>query len=396
MKRFAAVLLSVALAATIPARGIDGLQVGMQAPGFSLSSLEGRSVSLGDFKESKLVVLIFFATWNERSGELLERMERVYEERKDEGLSIIGINVESLRISPEEEAAVGRMIREQSLTFPVLVDRGLEAFRAYGVVAVPSTVLVGDEGTIVGELSGYPLAMRESFFDLIEATLTGKPRPPASAKTAPLPNPRAVRYFNLARALAARGSVDMADADLRKSIEIDPAFVLPKILLGQLLKERALTDERVAFQGKTYTTAFFSTEEKKRDLTDAGALFRQALEVEPGNAVAMTELGSLRAVQGGVDEAQKLFRQALAADPSYTPAHSGLGALLLRKGNLREGHDELEAATRLNPLDFRIYLTFARAYEERGMDGEALDLYRKSLELLWSSRKELFPFSFGR
>lgn len=376
--------------------GLEGLQVGMKAPGFSLRDLEGDKVSLSDFRESKLIVVTFFATWSDNSVELLERLGKLYQQYADKGLVILGINVESQRIPPDEVAAVKRMTQDLGLNFPILVDRGLETFRSYGVVAVPSTIVADPSGTILTELSGYPLALREDLFDLIKVAMTGKKRLEKAQKSGYQPQPRAVRYFNLARALVARGSVDMADANLKKSIESDARFVLPLVLLGQLLTERALTDEAVEFQGRTYTTAFFSDKERQQFLTDATGLFQKALQLDPENVTAMTGLGNIFALKQQQAEAKKLWQKALQINPSYTPAHYQLGAMQLLQGNVQAGRQAFEAAKKLNPLDYHVYLTFARAYEQKGMQKDALELYKKSLEILWSSRKELFPLSFAR
>ncbi|MFQ5872250.1 MAG: redoxin domain-containing protein [Dehalococcoidia bacterium] len=390
------VFFLIVLVASGAAWGLDGLQIGMKAPGFSLRDLDGVRVNLSDFKESKLIVVAFFATWSDSSAELLERLGKLSQQYATKGLAVLGVNVESQRIPPEEEAAVKRMTRDLGLDFPILVDRGLETFRSYGVVAVPSTIVADPSGTIIGELSGYPIALREALFDLIEATITGKKRPQKVKKAGYQPQPRAVRYFNLARALVARGSVDMADADLKKSIESDPKFVLPLLMLGQLLQERALTDEAVEFQGRTYTTAFFSEKERDQYLTEATGLFQKALQLESGNPTAMTGLASILALKGQKAEAERLLKKALQTNPSYTPAHYQLGALLLLNGDVRGGRRAFEAAKKLNPLDYHVYLTLAQAYEKKGMQKDALELYKKSLELLWSFRKELFPLSFAR
>jgi tetratricopeptide (TPR) repeat protein len=389
-------LMIILLGVTWSAWGLEGLQVGMKAPGFSLRDLAGSNVRFADLKESKLIVLTFFAMWSESSAELLERLEKLSQQYARQGLVVVGINVESLRISPEEEAAVKSMVQDRGLSFSILVDRGLETFRSYGVVAVPSTVVIDKQGTIVGELVGYPLAFREDLFDLIEATFTGKKRSRKVTKTGYQPQAKAVRYYNLARALVTRGSVDMAEINLKRAIESDAKFASPLILLGQLFKMRAQTDETIEFQGQAYTTVFFSQEERQQSLTEAAGLFRKALEIDPGNAAAMTELGTLLAQQQQKAEAEKLLQQALKTNPSYTPAYCSIGSLFLKRGNEPGARQAFEQATQLNPLDYTCYLAFARAYEEKGMQKQAVALYRKSLELLWSSREELFPFSFAR
>jgi peroxiredoxin/Tfp pilus assembly protein PilF len=387
-------LLLAGLAAR-PAAGLRGLQVGMKAPEFTLQSLDGTAVSLSGLRQAGVVVVVFWATWSEHSAEELERLEQVFRQHKDKGLAVAAINVDNQRIGPEDTAAIKRMVHHLGLTYPVLLDRRLETFHAYGVIAVPSTLVVDREGTIRAEMAAYPLGAREDLFDLIESLVTGRAPRQRVATTGDEPKPRAVRYYNLARAMAARGLTDDIEPNLKISIESDPKFALPLVMLGQLYRERALTEEAIEYGGRTYTTATFARERAEL-LAKAAAVLRQALALNPANAVAWTELAMVQSAQGNASEAKASLTKALEADPSFTPAHYHMAALLVRSGALREADEHLNAAKKLNPLDHRLYVAIAEAYEEQGMVQEAVAAYRKGAELLWSSRGELFPLSFGR
>lgn len=378
-----------------PAAGLRGLQVGMKAPEFTLQTLEGKAVSLSGLKQADLVVVVFWASWSEHSAEELERLERLYRQHKDKGLAVAAINVENQRISPEDLEAIKRVVGQLGLTYPVLLDRRLETFYSYGVVAVPSTVVVDRAGTIRAEMAAYPLGFREDLFDLIESLVTGRAPRPKVVKGGDEPKPRAVRYYNLARAMAARGLTDDVETNLKKSIESDPKFILPLIMLGQLYRERALTEEAIEFEGRSFTTATF-VKERAELLALAAGILQQALEVEPANPIARTELAMVQLATGRMEEAKTSLKKALEADPSFTPAHYLTAASLIRSGDLRGGEEHLAAAKKLNPLDHRLYVAIAEAYEARGMVREAVEAYRKSAELLWSTRGERFPLSFGR
>ena len=66
---------------------------------------------------------------------------------------ILGVNVESPGSAPEELAKARTLAQKIGVTFPLLVDRGLTVFHSYGVVAVPSTVLMRGDGTILADLA---------------------------------------------------------------------------------------------------------------------------------------------------------------------------------------------------------------------------------------------------
>ena len=82
-------------------------------------------------------------------------------------------------------------------------------------------------------------------------------------------------------------------------------------------------------------------------------------------------------------------------DSSYTPAHFLLASLLVLEGKTKEGEAEFRKALQLNPLDHQGYLAMAKAYEDRGMEKNAVDFYKKVYEMLYKER-ELFPLSYGR
>lgn len=397
MPRWMLVALIIStLMRVVHADALEGLQSGMKAPPVSLEAVGGERVNLTDFRSARALLLVFWATWSEHSPETLERVEKLYARYRDRGLIVLGINVESPALGPDEVTSVKGMVGRLRLSFPILLDRGLKAFGAYGVVAVPSSVLIGSDATILADLAAYPIAGREEFFELVEGTVLGRPVAKRAGPRGPQPNSRAVRYFNLARAMVARGLVDQVDGTLKKAIALDPAFPLPRILLGRLYRERAVTREAIQFGGETVTTLHLSPQERQAFLREAGRLLREASSLDPKNATALTELALVGLAQGNSNEAKALLERALALTPSHSLARAQLGAVLLRTGETERGRAELSAAIQLNPVDWRLHIIAAQAYEDRGMAREAVKEYRRGVELLWQARRDLFPLSFGR
>jgi len=208
------------------------------------------------------------------------------------------------------------------------------------------------------------------------------------------PEPRAVRYYNLARAMVGRGLSDAEDDNLKRSIATDPKFVLPLLLLAKLYRERAETEEAIEFRGAAVVTATFKAEREKY-LKEAAQLVDKALKLGPPSAAVLVEDALVRIATGKSDAAKERLLEAIKLEPSYTPAHFLLAALHVREGKTKEGEAEFRKAVQLNPLDHQGYLAMARAYEERGMEKNAVDYYKKVYELLYKER-ELFPLSYGR
>lgn len=381
----AVLALLAGLAASAPAPAFDGLQPGMPAPDVSFESLEGARVSLRDFPRARAVLVVFWAAWSAKSPEVLERVEALYRAHRDAGLVVLGVNVESPTLADAEVRAVRERITRLGLSFPVLLDRGLAAFAAFGVVAVPSSVLLGPDGAVVAALAAYPIAGREDFFDAVEATIApGRTRTPIAA-SGPPPSPRAVRYFNLARGMVRRGSTEAATANLRKAVEADRTFPLPRVLLAQLARERA---ERAMAAGEGRAAGPLSAAERAALLAEADALSAEANRLDPRNPAPVTEMALVARARGDAAGARALLERALALNAEHAPARGHLGALLVGAGEIERGRGELEAAIRLNPVDWRLHLIAAQAWESRGMLAEAAGAYRRGVELLWQSRSD--------
>lgn len=383
-------LVSLLLMAAFAAPGwaLEGVQPGMAAPPISLEAFDGSPVTLTGFPGARAILVVFWATWSAKSPELLERVEKLAVLHRGRGLAVLGVNVESPTATDAERARVKAMIGRLGLSFPVAVDRGLQVFHAYGVVAVPSSVLVAADGGVVATLAAYPIAGREEFFDLVEATAAGRPVTARPGVGGPRPNARAARYFSLGRALAARGLIDQAEGSFKKAIELDQAFVLPRIAVGQLNRERALVRDGIRVGGQVVPTRRQSAQEQIAWLADAELHLTAAVKLDPGSAAALTELAQVHVARGEVARAQALLERAMAVDPSFPPAQSHLGALLMAAGDVDGGTARLEAAIVLNPLDWRLHATAAEAYAGRGLVRRAVDGYRRGVELLRQARRD--------
>jgi peroxiredoxin len=118
-----------------------------EAPSFTLKTLDGRQVHLGNLK-GKPVLLKFWATWCPSCIEELPMMEK-FSEGKREQLVIL-----MAAIDGENEKKVRRVIDKSKVTLPVLLDAKEKIARAYGVKFIPISFLINPEGLIVGTIVG--------------------------------------------------------------------------------------------------------------------------------------------------------------------------------------------------------------------------------------------------
>ncbi|MBS3946758.1 MAG: TlpA family protein disulfide reductase [Dethiobacter sp.] len=117
-----------------------GLAEGQKAPEFTLSRLDGGSVSLGDVR-GQVVLLNFWSAACPPCREKMPAMQQLYEDLRERGLVILAVNVYDL------PALAREFIRQNGYTFPVLKDDG-NVGRLYEVRYIPKTLLVDREGFI--------------------------------------------------------------------------------------------------------------------------------------------------------------------------------------------------------------------------------------------------------
>lgn len=354
----AALLLATfaALAHPPAAAALHRLQVGMDAPNFSLKTLGGELKEFSDLKGEKLTALVFWATWSKKSEPLLATMKKLHEQYGDKGLSVIAVNADDQNLSEQHVAAAKELVGKIGLSFPVLLDHGLVAFNDYGVIALPTTVIMDSSRTVKYELSGYPLEGASDMADFLAEALEGKKRVAAAATPGHKPMNTAVRAFNMGNnSLKSRRMADSAELWFKKAIEHDPKFVLPQIALGKFYSQR----------GK---------------VAQARLQFESALSHESGNVIALCELGLVAANEGKTEEARALLDKALKQSDSYAECYTYSGIVYGKLGQIDKAlHLFAEAAT-INPKDYKSFNFKAKMLEENKKPQDAVDAYRQAVE----------------
>ena len=120
---------------------------GSRAPEFTLQTIDGKKVALGDFK-GRVVILDFWDSWFKPCADDLKTMQRLYEKYGSADLMVLGINEE------EDEARKRAFINENGLTFPNLDDVSGEVSKVYRVNNVPRIIIVNQEGMISADFTG--------------------------------------------------------------------------------------------------------------------------------------------------------------------------------------------------------------------------------------------------
>jgi len=128
--------------------GIQRFQEKKEAPAFSLMGLDGKPISLSDFK-GKPVLITFWATWCDSCKEELPIFEKFLVGKKDQ-LAILLIAIDGQR-----KKKVQQIVNENKLTLPVLLLLKEKVMDQYGVRGiVPLTFLVDQKGILLGKIVG--------------------------------------------------------------------------------------------------------------------------------------------------------------------------------------------------------------------------------------------------
>jgi len=133
--------LSLALGACSGVEGQNGSSL-RTAPDFTLATLDGGRVELGNILKTKNAVLVFWTTWCPACRNEIPEVERYY--KKNGGsVAVIGINIQ------ESKAKVRQFVEKQGVSYPVVLDELGSVSDAYGIRGIPTVVAVDKEKKIL-------------------------------------------------------------------------------------------------------------------------------------------------------------------------------------------------------------------------------------------------------
>jgi peroxiredoxin len=121
------------------------------APDFTLTDVEGKSVSLSDHLGNRVILIDFWATWCKPCIAEMAHLQKMYDSKKDK-LVILAVSMDA----SETEAQVAPTVKSKGWTFPVLLDPETRVVSLYNPRrAAPYTVLIDRHGKIVKKREGY-------------------------------------------------------------------------------------------------------------------------------------------------------------------------------------------------------------------------------------------------
>ena len=160
------------------------LQIGQPAPDFNLPGVDGKKYSLANFKDAKLLVVVFSCNHCPYVIGSEDRIIRFAKDYAGRGVKLVAINSNETVKHPGDsfENMVARA-KEKKFPFPYLRDESQETALAYGASRTPHFYVFDAQRTLryTGRMDDNPrteaLAKTHELRDAVDALLAGK-KPP--------------------------------------------------------------------------------------------------------------------------------------------------------------------------------------------------------------------------
>lgn len=139
MSRLRTLILVMLLLLWLPL-GAAAIEVGKPAPDFKLQTLDGKSVSLADFK-GKIVLLKLATTWCPSCSQMSREIAAIGDFLKEKDIVFIEV---FLQDSPE---MVTRYFEGKSFPMAhyIMIDDDMQAYRGYSIYLIPRLLVVDRE-----------------------------------------------------------------------------------------------------------------------------------------------------------------------------------------------------------------------------------------------------------
>ena len=118
--------------------------IGKEAPLFTMKDMNGEDFSLEDLK-GKYVLIDFWASWCRPCRDENPRMVSLYNKYKSKNFDFLGVSID------HNQDNWKKAVVDDNLAWTQLIDENNVANKEYGVLAIPSNILLDNEGVIIGK-----------------------------------------------------------------------------------------------------------------------------------------------------------------------------------------------------------------------------------------------------
>lgn len=161
--KFAAIAFATLLATPVSQAAMP--TTGSVAPDFTLKSNSGKNLKLSEFR-GQVIMINFWATWCGPCREEMPLLNRIHEQYRKAGFTLLGVNID------DRPATAQAMAKNLGIRFPILFDTEKRVSRLYDVNAMPSTLLIDRDGRVrhihLGYRPGYEARYESQVRELLK------------------------------------------------------------------------------------------------------------------------------------------------------------------------------------------------------------------------------------
>lgn len=318
-----------------PVSDAINVSAGTAAPDFTTNSIEGKRISLNEYK-GKIVVLIFWRTEQERSLLSLQDAKDLLDKYQGKGMEVVSVMEES---DNKEEAL--KIFKDKGISYSLLVDTERKIYSDYGIRVFPSTVIIDKQGLVAYAIPSHPLTYKTKLRGYIKKIL---------------------------------GEID--ESELEETLS----------------PHREEIDQSTLEATRLYNLALKFTESRIFDSAIDMAV--KSVNANPGMAESRVLLGFLYLEMNDADKALEAFEKAVELDPNSHDAKTGLGGALVLKGDFDKAIEVLSSASVANPYPQMTYYELGKAYELKGDKDKSNEMYKKAIKKLID--KKILPASISK
>lgn len=140
-----------------------------QSQSATFHSVEGREVKLADQK-GKVVVMSFGGTWVPLASKELPALQKIADRYSSRGVQVYWVSINSSKPGARNyasDADLQAFTQKHNLKVTVLRDADQTVYKSFGLDAVPTVVIIDQQGNLAHKHVGFGADQGEAYGDLI-------------------------------------------------------------------------------------------------------------------------------------------------------------------------------------------------------------------------------------
>jgi peroxiredoxin len=140
-----------------------------QSQSVTFRSIDGREVRLADHK-GKVVVMSFGGTWVPLASKELPALQKIADRYSSRGVQVYWVSINSSKPGARNyasDADLQAFTQKHNLKLTALRDPDQAAYKSFGLDAVPTVVIIDQQGNLAHKHVGFGADQGEAYGELI-------------------------------------------------------------------------------------------------------------------------------------------------------------------------------------------------------------------------------------